>query len=117
MNPLVLLVDDDVHNQNIFATVLRFAGLEVVVATTGDEALREARDRLPALVLMDLSIPVIDGWECTRQLKADPRTAGIQIVALTAHAMAHDRKICLDAGCDAVLMALGLNHCKHGTSP
>lgn len=103
MNPLVLLVDDDVHNQNIFATVLRFAGLEVVVATTGDEALREARDRLPALVLMDLSIPVIDGWECTRQLKADPRTAGIQIVALTAHAMSGDEDRALEAGCDGYL--------------
>ena len=103
MNPLVLLVDDDVHNQIIFATVLRHAGFEVLVATSGDEALREARARLPALILMDLLIPVVDGWECTRLLKADPATAGSQIVALTAHAMSGDEERALAAGCDGYL--------------
>ena len=79
----VLLVDDDVHNQRIFETVLRHAGFIVRQASSGEEALREARTHLPDLILMDLSIPVIDGWECTRQLKADEATrnllAGIEL--------------------------------------
>ena len=99
----ILLVDDDIHTQKIFETVLRHSGFRVRMAANGEEALREARAELPALILMDLSIPVIDGWECTRQLKADPRTAGIQIVALTAHAMSGDEDRALEAGCDGYL--------------
>lgn len=99
----VLLVDDDVHNRKIFETVLRRAGYGVLVATGGDEALLVARAELPHLILMDLSIPVIDGWECTRRLKADPATSGITIIALTAHAMRGDEELARAAGCDGYL--------------
>lgn len=99
----VLLVDDDIHNQKIFDTVLRHAGFTVVAAMNGDEALAQARAHLPDLILMDLSIPVIDGWECTRQLKADPATQHIVILALTAHAMRGDQERALAAGCDGYL--------------
>lgn len=99
----VLLVDDDVHNQRIFDRVLRHSGFHVRMAATGDEALREARAHLPDLILMDLSIPVIDGWECSRQLKADPKTQHIIILALTAHAMRGDQERAIAAGCDGYL--------------
>jgi two-component system cell cycle response regulator DivK len=99
----VLLVDDDIHNQKIFETVLRHHGFLVRMAATGDEALREARAHLPDLILMDLSIPVIDGWECSRQLKADESTRSIIILALTAHAMRGDQERALAAGCDGYL--------------
>lgn len=102
-NHTVLLVDDDVHNQRIFDTVLRHSGFKVRMAATGDEALREARAHLPDLILMDLSIPVIDGWECTRQLKADEATRHIIILALTAHAMRGDQERAIAAGCDGYL--------------
>lgn len=100
---VVLLVDDDVHNQRIFDTVLRHAGFTVHMAATGDEALRLAREARPALILMDLSIPVVDGWECTRQLKADESTSHIIILALTAHAMRGDAERAKAAGCDGYL--------------
>jgi two-component system, cell cycle response regulator DivK len=99
----VLLVDDDTHNCKIFETVLRHAGFQVGLASAGDEALQMARADHPHLILMDLSIPVIDGWECTRQLKADPKTRDIQIIALTAHAMRGDEERALAAGCDGYL--------------
>lgn len=99
----VLLVDDDVHNQRIFETVLRHAGFVVRQAASGEEALREARAHLPDLILMDLSIPVIDGWECTRLLKADEATRHIIILALTAHAMRGDQERALAAGCDGYM--------------
>jgi two-component system cell cycle response regulator DivK len=99
----VLLVDDDIHNQKIFETVLRHSGFLVRRAASGDEALREARTHLPDLILMDLSIPVIDGWECSRLLKADPATQHIIILALTAHAMRGDQERALAAGCDGYL--------------
>lgn len=99
----VLLVDDDVHNQRIFETVLRHAGFVVRQAASGEEALREARAHLPDLILMDLSIPVIDGWECTRLLKADEETRHIIILALTAHAMRGDQERALAAGCDGYM--------------
>lgn len=99
----ILLVDDDIHNQKIFETVLRHSGFRVRMAANGEEALREARAELPDLILMDLSIPVIDGWECSRQLKADPATRHIIILALTAHAMRGDQERALAAGCDGYL--------------
>jgi two-component system cell cycle response regulator DivK len=99
----VLLVDDDVHNQRIFEKVLRHAGFVVHQAASGEEALREARAHLPDLILMDLSIPVIDGWECTRQLKADEATRHIIILALTAHAMRGDPERAMAAGCDGYI--------------
>lgn len=102
-NYTVLLVDDDMHNQKIFDTVLRHNGFGVRMAATGEEALREARSHLPQLILMDLSIPVVDGWECTRQLKAAPETRHIIILALTAHAMRGDQERAMAAGCDGYL--------------
>ncbi len=99
----VLLVDDDIHNQKIFETVLRHSGFVVRQASNGEEALREARAHHPDLILRDLSIPVIDGWECTRQLKADEVTRDIIILALTAHAMHGDEERALAAGCDGYL--------------
>jgi len=75
----------------------------VRMAASGDEALREAREHLPDLILMDLSIPVIDGWECSRLLKADEKTQHIIILALTAHAMRGDQERALAAGCDGYL--------------
>ena len=99
----VLLVDDDIHNQKIFETVLRHSGFLVRRASNGDEALHEARTHLPDLILMDLSIPVIDGWECSRLLKADEATRHIIILALTAHAMRGDQERALAAGCDGYL--------------
>ena len=99
----VLLVDDDIHNQKIFETVLRHSGFTVRQAGNGADALLEARTHHPDLILMDLSIPVIDGWECTRQLKADEATRGIIILALTAHAMHGDEERALAAGCDGYL--------------
>ena len=99
----VLLVDDDIHNQRIFDTILRHNGFTVRMAASGDEALREAREHLPDLILMDLSIPVIDGWECSRLLKADEKTQHIIILALTAHAMRGDQERALAAGCDGYL--------------
>lgn len=99
----ILLVDDDLHNQRIFEKVLRHHGFQVLVAMTGDVALQEAESKRPDLILMDLSIPVVDGWECTRRLKAAPQTRSIQILALTAHAMRGDQERALAAGCDGYL--------------
>lgn len=103
MSHTVLVVDDDAHNRNIFATVLRRAGFTVLIASAGDEALRLVAESLPQLVLMDLSIPIVDGWECTRRLKADELTRHIPIIALTAHAMRGDEERALRAGCDGYL--------------
>ena len=96
----VLLVEDNPHNRKIFSSMLAHAGFRVVEAEDGDKALQQVKKELPDLILMDLSIPVIDGWECTRRLKADARTQKIPIIALTAHAMADDRAKAMAAGCD-----------------
>ncbi|MCA9612786.1 MAG: response regulator [Sandaracinus sp.] len=79
---------------------LRRRGLEVICAVDGEEAVMRTRESRPALVLMDMSLPKIDGWEATRRLKADPVTASIPIIALTAHAMRGDRERALEVGCD-----------------
>jgi len=84
----------------MLARRLRRKGHEVSVAVDGVEALSTARAEKPELVLMDLSLPVMDGWEATRQLKADPATEAILVIALTAHAMQGDRERALDAGAD-----------------
>ncbi len=99
----ILLVEDNLHNRKIFSASLSHAGLTVVEAEDGNQALAAVQGALPDLILMDLSIPGVDGWECTRRLKADPRTKAIPIIALTAHAMRGDEERAMQAGCDAYL--------------
>ena len=99
----ILLVEDNPHNRKIFSGMLTHSGFVVREAETGDAALRSVAELRPALILMDLSIPGVDGWECTRRLKADPATSGIPIIALTAHAMRGDEERARAAGCDGYL--------------
>lgn len=88
----LLLVEDNEDNRIIYSTVLRHVGYEVVEALDGQQAIALARSVMPDLILMDISIPVIDGWEATRVLRQDPATRDIPIIALTAHALADDRE-------------------------
>src|SRR5207253_2395411 len=88
----VLLVEDNEDNRIIYATALRFAGYEVLEAITGTEGVQSARTLHPDLVLMDISVPELDGWEATAILKADPATKHIPIVAVTAHALPGDEE-------------------------
>ena len=99
----ILLVDDDKDSIAIYRTVLTHGGFEVLEARNGAEAIRLARDHHPDLILMDISIPVLDGWEATRILKADGSTERIPVVALTAHALAQDRALAEEIGFDAYL--------------
>ena len=96
----ILLVEDNPENRDMLSRRLIRRGFEVEFAEDGAEAVRKARDVSPALILMDLSLPVMDGWEATRRIKADPMSAGIPVIALTAHAMSSDREQALGAGCD-----------------
>jgi two-component system, cell cycle response regulator DivK len=96
----ILLVEDNEMNRDMLSRRLQRRGHEVVVAVDGEQGVAMARTEGPALVLMDMSLPGIDGWEATRQLKADAATRGTPVIALTAHAMAGDREKCLAAGCD-----------------
>jgi CheY-like chemotaxis protein len=96
----ILLVEDNPENRDMLSRRLIRRGFEIEFAEDGEEAVRKARDASPALILMDLSLPVMDGWEATRRIKADAATAAIPVIALTAHAMASDREKALDAGCD-----------------
>ena len=86
--PRVLLVDDYPDAREMYTEYLEFSGFDVVQAGNGMEALQRAADATPDIILMDLSLPVMDGWEATRRLKADVRTASIPVVALTGHALA-----------------------------
>lgn len=99
----VLLVEDNEDNRIIYATALRYAGYRVIEAITGTEGVRRARDHVPDLILMDISVPELDGWEATAVIKADPRTRHIQVVAVTAHALPGDEERSLEAGCDGYL--------------
>jgi two-component system cell cycle response regulator DivK len=99
----VLLVEDNPHNRKIFSGMLTHHGFRVIEAETGDRALAEVEAELPDLILMDLSIPGIDGWECTRRLKASERSRAVPIIALTAHAMRGDEERARAAGCDGYL--------------
>ena len=91
MSRTILLVEDNTDNQIIYRRALEHFGYTVLEAWDGEEAIRVAHDQLPDLILMDISIPRIDGWEVTRRLRADERTKHIPIVALTAHALQADR--------------------------
>ena len=94
------LVEDNEMNRDMLSRRLQKNGYEVVIAVDGEEGLAKAQNEAPALVLMDMSLPVIDGWEATRRLKADDKTKAIPVIALTAHAMSDDREKALAAGCD-----------------
>ena len=96
----ILLVEDNEMNRDMLSRRLQRRGYEVVCAVDGAEGVAMARNESPALILMDMSLPGIDGWEASRQLKADPQTSTIPIIALTAHAMSNDRERALAAGCD-----------------
>ncbi|MCB9641038.1 MAG: response regulator [Myxococcales bacterium] len=96
----LLLVEDNEMNRDMLTRRLQRRGFDVLIAQDGLEGLQIAQNRLPDLILMDLSLPGVDGWEATRRLKADPNTRHIPVVALTAHAMAGDREKAIDAGCD-----------------
>ena len=101
--PLVLVVDDVAHGREIFAEYLEFRGFRVETASDGLEALDKAFELLPDIILMDLSLPQLDGWEATRRLKGDDRTRTIPIIALTAHALASAHDKAMAAGCDSVV--------------
>ncbi len=96
----LLLVEDNEMNRDMLSRRLLRKGYQVVVATDGRQGIAMARSEAPDLILMDMSLPVLDGWEATRQLKAAPETRSIPIIALTAHAMSGDREKALAAGCD-----------------
>jgi CheY-like chemotaxis protein len=98
--PRLLLVEDNALNSDMLKRRLERKGFEVVVATDGEQGVQLAGELAPALVLMDISLPVMDGWEATRRLKGDPATAGIPVLALTAHALASDREKCFAVGVD-----------------
>jgi CheY-like chemotaxis protein len=96
----ILLVEDNEMNRDMLLRRLKRRGYDVIVAVDGGEGLTMAQSEFPDLILMDMSLPVLDGWEATRRLKAAPDTQSIPIIALTAHAMSGDREKCLAAGCD-----------------
>jgi len=96
----VLLVEDNEMNRDMLSRRLTRAGHSVLIAVDGAQGLDMARAEAPDLVLMDMSLPVMDGWEATRRLRADPATAGLPVIGLTAHAMAGDRERVLAAGCN-----------------
>ena len=96
----ILLVEDNEMNRDMLSRRLIRRGFEVAVAVDGQEGLDKAGSETPDLILMDMSLPVLDGWEATRRLKADPTTSGIPIIALTAHAMSGDQEKAFAAGCD-----------------
>ena len=96
----ILLVEDNEMNRDMLSRRLQKNGYEVVLAIDGEEGMAKAHSELPALILMDMSLPGIDGWEATRRLKAAPQSQNIPVIALTAHAMTDDRDKALAAGCD-----------------
>ena len=99
MSQLILVVEDDATMQKMALKILRSRGFRSELARTGKEALTMAASLQPGLILMDLSLPEMNGWEATRALKADPKLAQIPVVAITAHAMVGDRETAIAAGC------------------
>jgi CheY-like chemotaxis protein len=98
--PKILLVEDNEMNRDMLSRRLSRRGFEIIIATDGQEGLDLAATGAPDLILMDMSLPTMDGWETTRRIRAHAPTAGIPVIALTAHAMSGDREEALDAGCD-----------------
>ena len=101
--PLVLIVDDVQDNRKVYELFLKFSGFRVAEAENGQEALHLAGQLLPDVIVMDLSLPVMDGWEATRRLRGDPRTRPIPIVVLTGHALPEYGRQAQEAGCDQVI--------------
>ena len=98
--PKLLLVEDNEMNRDMLSRRLEKRGYSLTLAVDGGQGVALAKSELPDLILMDMSLPVLDGWDATRQIKADPATKGIPVIALTAHAMESDRQKALEAGCD-----------------
>ncbi len=98
--PKILLVEDNEMNRDMLSRRLQRKGYQVMVALDGQQGVDVARSESPDLILMDMSLPGLDGWEATRQIKATPETRSIAVIALTAHAMAGDREKAIAAGCD-----------------
>ena len=98
--PKVLLVEDNDMNRDMLSRRLARRGFDVLMALDGEQGVQMAKTELPDLILMDMSLPVLDGWEATRRIKAEASTKSIPLIALTAHAMAGDREKSLQAGCD-----------------
>src|SRR5262249_11736026 len=96
----ILLVEDDQMNRGMLSRRLTRKGYEVMMAIDGQQAIDMAASEVPDLILLDMSLPVIDGWEAARRIKASPATRSIPVIALTAHAMEGDREKALEAGCD-----------------
>jgi CheY-like chemotaxis protein len=96
----ILLVEDNQMNRDMLSRRLARKGYEVALAIDGQQGIEMARSETPDLILMDMSLPVVDGWEATRQLKRAPETQSIPVIALTAHAMAGDREKAVEAGCN-----------------
>ena len=96
----ILIVEDNEMNRDMLSRRLVKRGYDVAIAVDGEQGLAMARSESPALILMDMSLPGLDGWEASRRLKEDPQTKDIAIIAITAHAMAGDREKALAAGCD-----------------
>jgi len=96
----VLVVEDNEMNRDMLSRRLQRRGYEVIVSVDGEEGVAKAQSDLPDIILMDMDLPVLDGWAATRKLKSSPDTQSIPVIALTAHAMAGDREKSMDAGCD-----------------
>jgi CheY-like chemotaxis protein len=97
--PRLLYVEDNEMNRDMLSRRLQWRGFEVLIAGDGEQGVAMAAAEKPNLILMDMRLPVLDGWQATRRLKSAPDTAGIPVICLTAHAMATDRGKCLEAGC------------------
>ena len=100
---LILVVDDYEDNRDMYSQYLQFAGLRVAEAANGKEALSKTMELMPDLIVMDLSLPGVDGWQATRMIKQDPKTSDILVLALTGHALEGASQGAKDAGCDAFL--------------
>ena len=98
--PKILLVEDNEENRDVLSRRLQQQGYTILIAVDGKEGIEMAQSALPDLILMDLNLPDVDGWEATRRLKAAPETQVIPVIALTAHAVTGDRERALEAGCD-----------------
>ena len=98
--PKVLVIEDNEMNRDMLTRRLQRRGYEVIVSEDGEDGVNKARSDSPDIILMDMDLPILDGWAATRKLKSAPETKSIPVIALTAHAMAGDREKALEAGCD-----------------